>query len=378
VIRPAYLAAALLTACGSVGNPAATDAPPAPTPDAPQPSADAATSDAPPADAQTCFGTGVVNVCLGAAPSQPLMFAAATAIDTSSTTMCVAALLASTGYCVISGTDVSITAALHAAGPNPLVIVASGSITVTQNGLVDVASHRSPAQLGAGADPRACVLGAAPVNSAGGAGGSFLGQGAGGASIPGGAGGVAGAAVTHVTQLRGGCPGQTGGISGPGTRAVGGHGGGAVYLIAGTKIDVAGEIDAAGEGGGGGAAGMIGGAGGGSGGMIGFDAPMVTASGILLASGAGGGGGSGMTGADNAPDPGVPMASNGGPGDTDHGGSTGGGGSPPSPATAGGGAPRTATTAGGGGGGGGAGLILAPPGADLGTLVSPVATTHAP
>jgi hypothetical protein len=105
-----------------------------------------------------------------------------------------------------------------------------------------------------------------------------------------GAGGIATAGAAP-TGLRAGCRGGFGGSGGGGsTVGVGGRGGGAVYLIAGTEIQISGLVTAYGGGGGGGDE-KGGGAGGGSGGMIGLDAPVVTvaASGAVAANGGGGG-----------------------------------------------------------------------------------------
>jgi hypothetical protein len=152
-----------------------------------------------------------------------------------------------------------------------------------------------------------------------------------------------------------------------------GHGGGAVFLIAGTKIDIQGGINAAGEGGTPGIKNSAGGGGGGAGGMIGFDAPMITANSLILANGGGGAEGSGTATVAGAPgnDPTTILAAAGGVENTVQGGDGGNG----SAGLAGGsGAAGTSGTGGGGGGGGGAGLIKAPADATLGANVSPAPT----
>src|SRR5882724_10245309 len=114
--------------------------------------------------------------------------------------------------------------------------------------------------------------------------------------------------IPPVTKLRGGCPGQDG-HSASGVRGAGGHGGGAVFLIAVNKIDANGPIDATGAGGGGGGEDVggsqfvAGGGGGGAGGMIGFDAPVVTCRNVVLASGGGGGEASGTGAGQPGADP---------------------------------------------------------------------------
>src|SRR5438046_2495943 len=150
---------------------------------------------------------------------------------------------------------------------------------------------------GAGADAvGGCAAGTPAGTRAGGAGGSFTGKGGNGGIAPGGGnGGQSVNGNATVTTLRGGCSGQDGNGNGKGT---GGHGGGAVYLIAGNRIDITGPgINAAGEGGapGDGVMNVSSGAGGGgSGGMIGFDAQTMTCSSLILANGGGGGEGSGI------------------------------------------------------------------------------------
>lgn len=345
---------------------------------------DAGASDAP-VDASVCYGTGIVRVCVTQAPRQPLMVAAPSMIDTDQSNACT--VITADGYCAVVATDITIAATLRVTGSRPLVLVADGSITVAQAGVVDVGSHRGAVpELGTGAEPKTCGVGSPPgvsSTSGGGAGGSFadLGGdgGAGFASEVGG--GRAGPPAPVINQLRGGCAGQNGArtIHTPGTDGgIGGHGGGAVFLIAGSAIDVLGKIDATGEAGRGGpsSSGACGGGGGGSGGMIGFDAPAVQSTGLILASGGGGGQGAdfaGSGGLDGA-DPTTTFAALGGTGSGGGNGGSGGDGSSRT-GTAGKGADGinvSSSEGGGGGGGGGAGFIKAPATATLGANISPV------
>jgi hypothetical protein len=364
---------------------AAIDAPPD-APDAPP--------DAPP-DAQACFGGGIVQVCLATTPGEPLMIASDKTVDTSSLSNCAAVKSSNGDYCVLAGNDITITAKLRGIGSRPLVLIASGTISTTGVGLIDVGSHRlasGASEKGAGASPPSpiCQPGTPPPatggGTGGGAGGSFLGSGGnGGTGGNGGSGGMPAARVSTVTTLRGGCPGQDG-QGGTGNFGLGGQGGGAVYLLAGVKIDIRGNgINAAGEGGGGGIAAVGGAGGGGSGGMIAFEAPMITASALLLASGAGGGGGAGsgagtVAGA-NALDPTSTSTPSGGLGFVGNmtNGGNGGDGSAMNSTQAGGGGGGNGDNVGGnhgggGGGGGGTGLISAPNPATLGTNLSPPRT----
>ena len=333
----------------------------------------------------SCAGTGRDLVCLVAPPSSTVAISADTAIDTGTSSMCAQTAAVSSGYCVIAATDLTVSAKLGATGARPLILLASHTIHVTTTGTVDVGSHGG--QAGAGADPVACpsIAASSSFFATGGTGGSFVGLGGRG----GGGGSAPGAAAATIDQIRGGCAGQNGIVFFGGGDAFGpgGHGGGAVYLIAGDSIDVSGEVLATGQGGGGGpmvpGAGEAGGSGGGggAGGMIGLDAPSVTASGLLLASGGGGGGGGNSGDGSAGADPTAVAAAAGGAGDpVGDPMATGGAGSAPTPATAAGskGTGSTAETAcslpaGSGGGGGGAGVIYAPTSAKLDHL-SPPAT----
>jgi len=335
----------------------------------------------PPPDGRACFGSDPFAICLAKTPDMPFPVSSDMKIDTTSSSMCAATISGGTGYCVIAATTISITAKLRAIGSKPLVLLASDTITIsTANGQIDLASHRGDADTAAGSNPTAlCMAGTPPGTRAGGAGGSFFGKGgkgggAGGAG--GGNGGQAANGVATVNQVRGGCTGQDGDGGGKGP---GGRGGGAVYLLAGTRIDIGGAgIKAAGEGGTQGSPNVgvsSGGGGGGAGGMILLDAPTVTCSTLLLANGGGGGEGSG----ENNPggpgsDPSDTGSASGGSGNIV--GGNGGAGSAGPAAGVGGdanaGGSQGNDDGGGGGGGGGAGYIKAPANATLGTLVSPL------
>jgi hypothetical protein len=340
-------------------------------------------------DARVCFGTNPVTICLEDAPIAPLTISSATVLNTENSPMCMRVKSGGPPYCVLAGTTITIGAPLRATGLQPLVLVATDSISLTAYGSIDVGSHRGASpEIGAGADPGNCPAGTNPDqgDGGGGAGGSFAGRGGNGGTgnaVPG-MGGVSGAATTQITELRGGCRGQD--ATGP-SKGIGGHGGGVVHLIAGSTINVIGIINAAGEGGGGGGgcSGTVanGGGGGGAGGMIGFDAPIVTGSNLILASGGGGGSGCisiatptmGYPGAD----PTTVAAASGGVSTYNTGagiGESGDGGYGSSAVVAGAGMNGMASQlggGGGGGGGGGTGMVKAPLTAALGTKVSPPA-----
>jgi hypothetical protein len=237
-----------------------------------------------------CYGTGLVTACFDDVPSGTRTFGNNDTIDTDSDPMC-ATTTNAVPACVIAAESITVENGFWAAtGSKPLVLVATQTISIT--GTLSVASLRQFNFVGAGADMPGCDAGTAPTGSSGGAGGSFGGSGGNGAAV--GTSGTAGAALAPA-MLRGGCPGQDGADeaapTGPGT---GGHGGGAVYLIADDSITVGGLVSASGAGGNGGANGAAaGGGGGGSGGFIAFDTPMLAITGNALANGGGGGEGSG-------------------------------------------------------------------------------------
>jgi hypothetical protein len=339
--------------------------------------------DAPP-DARVCFGTAPFALCFATPPagaidvSMPTTFDTVNGIVNGTQLNCATPRSGDEGnnYCVIAANTITINAPLRATGTKPLVLLAVTSIDVVNT--IDVGSHRLGAMdsIGAGADPTGsgrCNAGNPPSavggTSGGGGGGSFIGGGGNGANGGSGSGGGHGSVTPLGTVLRGGCPGQNGAGTTPGK---GGHGGGAVFLIAGNSITVGGMILAGGEGGAGGTSNSDGGGGAGAGGLIGFDAMSITVTGTLIANGGGGGGGASLGGTNggNGGDADLTTAAPGGNGGNSSGGSGGAG----SAGSAGGsGVTPGDATGGGGGGGGGAGLIKGPP-ASLGTKVSPAAT----
>lgn len=270
---------------------------------------------------------------------------------------------------VISVTDLNITAGtLFAEGSRPLIIAASGTVTIA--GRVDVASYRGLTP-GAGFNHSQCPAAGPGGNDEGGAGGGgaggFQGKGGDGAAgdsndnnddgMP--SGGAGSAAVAVPATVRGGCPGGAGGSGSSGTAPAGGNGGGAVQITAQTSISVLGSIVAGGSGGPAGTLSQNGGAGGGSGGYIGLDAPVVMLQATAVLAANGGGGGEGATtdrdgdfgndgAASSAPAPGGSVG-------TQFGGNGGAGsaGTDLDGVTA-----TDIKESGGGGGGGGAGYII--------------------
>ncbi len=261
--------------------------------------------DAQPIDAAalTCYGrygagkTGLFQYCtatLGVYPQVDNL-----TIDTDTDSICASNAAAA---CVVTAPSIEITVSLRAVGSRPLVLVSAstlvvgGAIDVSSNGIASVGSTA----IGAGADPLDCVLTTPTPTSAGGPGGSFQtmggagGQGEGMAMTP-------AAAVIAATNLRGGCPGNSGVMSVDGdSQGFGGAGGGALYLIAATSISIAtaGSINASGSPGLGASAEPVtvaggGGGGGGAGGLIGLDSPIIAIVGTVIANGGGGGGGGG-------------------------------------------------------------------------------------
>jgi hypothetical protein len=277
--------------------------------------------DAPPPDAQQCFGVGLLKLCLTKPPTGDMTLSTPINTDTAGTCTQVFTQIGSPNnapeLCAITGKTITVQGTVTVQGSRALVLIASDTITVAQGATLDASSTTSPARLGPGANLGACARPGNPDNSTDGAGG-----GAGGSlATKGGDGGVgnlnaknpqnpsrggaAGGTQPAPTLLRGGCAGGKGGDGktlpgGVGNGGLGGNGGGAVYLIAGTSITVTGDVFASGSGGGtrAGADGLQqGGGGGGTGGLIGFDAPTVIINGKVAANGgAGGGGGSGTGG----------------------------------------------------------------------------------
>lgn len=359
-----------------------------------------------PSDGGTCLGGHLLgSLCLSAAPAGPVTLTAVAGPINSGTVASggCTEMVPQTGgpaLCVIAGTTIDVPAAVTVrafavsqgaagTGTNPLVLVATDSITV--EGTIDVASHVNDTLAGGipalGAGARTAVGCAAsgldgvmgkPVGGnsmdsyggGGGAGGSF--------GSLGGAGGSGGnnnnighgnpVLGTVPNLLVGGCPGGSGGQGDGGMGAgAGGNGGGAVYLLAGKSITITGKINASGAGGGAGGPGTFssgGGGGGGSGGSIGFEAPSVAimTGAAIYANGGGGASGSGQNQGDSgAPgaDPAASTTAAGGGAGQDGGGAGGAGSVAAGVGAAGtkGGGNNTAQECAGGGGGGGAGVI---------------------
>ncbi len=302
------------------------------------------------------------GICLGELPTSSPSIPAT--IDTDTSPLCVAYSKGGGTYCVIAGIDLG-AGNVRVTGSKPLVLIATNALTVT--GTIDIASHTAVPSRGAGSGPTSCDYGVGPTNgnnpeTRGGAGGSFGGSGGRGGlrngQSPATDSGVPGARATIAPPavLRGGCPGQDGFGAGA---AVGGFGGGAIYLVGGVSIsvDAAGAINASGAGGNGGSGGGSpkGGAGAGSGGMIAIEAPTVDILGRVFADGGGGGEGGGTNNSGNYgyESDGTARAQGGNGGTAN--GSDGGAGSYGAALDGVDGNNNGADT--GGGGGGGAGLI---------------------
>ena len=325
--------------------------------------------DASPADV-TCFGTGFGKVCFAAGDIPKAQVTVTGSIDTDTSNLCSTTVSGGPPVCVIAGADVTTTGPIAVTGGKPLVIVATGTLTIDS---LDIASHRG-GQVGAGSvaadNVTLCDAGTQPDNNGGGAGGSFGALGGAGGKGNTHNGGGAGTSKSP-TAIRGGCSGQDGKNGGAGAR---GLGGGALYLIANTQIIVSGTINASGSAGSGNAAmngGNGGGGGGGAGGLIAFDSPIVTNNAVIFANGGGGGEGSsndnnGANGNEPTSIAAAPASSTGG-----NSGGDGGAGGATTAARAG----SNANQDGGGGGGGGAGAIrLFQATAITGNPVSPTAS----
>lgn len=369
----------------------------------------------PPIDGGTCLGGHLLgSLCLQKAPTAPLTLSATTLVNTATVgTGGCTEIHPQTGgpsLCILSGTTIDVPSgatlraiALNPVGStatatNPLVLVATGSITIT--GTIDVSSHFAETAggvpvLGAGARTvTGCLVtgvdgqtGSGNNGGGGAAGGSFGGSGA-----AGGNGGNSNntahgtpAAASSPTALVGGCPGGHGGDGAGGgapSGGVGGSAGGAIYLLAGDSITIAGKINAsgsAGDGGGPGNQSSGGGGGGGAGGMIGLEAGRIMVTGAMFANGAGGGGGGGNDGVGDAGnrgnDPSAPLTPAAGGSATNGGGSGGAGSAGTTAPVAGKNGSGSFPQCGGGGGGGGAGVIRAyGPASSLTGQISPTAS----
>ncbi len=324
--------------------------------------------DGPPADASLCV-QGLTRVCLAALPADDVVVSADATIDTGTLECTATTEPATDAACVIAGVNVTFAAGtlVRAVGMRPLIVIATGSLTV--DGRLDASAG------GAGSGSGTCAMGTAPgeLLSGGGGGGGTFGSlgGDGGASLNRGTAGTAAQNVTEApTQLRGGCPGSAGGRTGAGQGAAGG---GAIELIA-PNITIRGVIDASGGGGTGGMNNDAGGGGGGSGGLIVLAATdlMVTVDAQVLAQGGGGGGGAGGSGAATNGGQSAQAGVGGPPGDGFH-GAGGSGGQGGVGATSGvGGTGMDGTLIGGGGGGGGAGVIYVRSATTVQGSISPI------
>ena len=259
-------------------------------------------SDAPRSgDGALCVGNGFLGtVCLTADPPASVTLGAS--IDTDASASCSQFLDqgAVTSVCIVAGHSITQQGTSYVTGSHPLALVALDSITI--GGTLDASSGMMNGNIlrtGAGADPASCpaLLGADNVN--GGTGGAGGGMGEPGGAGGGNSSGTPGAAPDNPftpTKLRGGCPGGNGGNgASSNSSGTGGHGGGAIYLLAGTSITVAGAVYASGAGGMGGQPKRGGGGGGGAGGFIGLEAPTIDVTGTIAANGGGGGAGAGDT-----------------------------------------------------------------------------------
>ncbi|HEY5944398.1 MAG TPA: hypothetical protein VIV40_02860 [Kofleriaceae bacterium] len=317
-----------------------------------------------------CFGKTPFLVCLQTLPT--VSFTMPMAVNTSSTGMSSCPVLGGevktvggVESCVIAGVDITIDAAnVGVFGARPLVVVATGTISISSPSFDITSRSAMPASDGPNANPPQCSTDAsrdgtsATGGGGGGAGGSFGGKGSNGGGGAGAAtsGGVAASLDPSFNMLRGGCRGGTGG-AGQSTTATGGSGGGAVYIASQTAINITGSINASGAGGFGGQGPRGGGGGGGSGGMIVLYAPTLTvgAAARIFANGGGGGGGAGNSTNDGSPGSDAIAPDTAAPGGIagDIQGTAGGSGafkSVPAGVVAG-------AAQGGGGGGGGVGVI---------------------
>ncbi len=331
--------------------------------DAPDDGAVDATSDG----FMACYGVAPFEVCPTAANG---VMPVTGAIDTSNALTCdFVDTSGGRNWCVVIRENITISTGVSVVGARPLVLLARNDLTISLAGMVDAASHEGGTR-GPAANHSSCASGNGTSNGtmgSGGAGGSFgsVGGAGGRGTFQGIPGGVA-QSVMVGDVLRGGCKGGKGA---PGAVNVGGDGGGAVYLVAGTQIRIDGLVNASGAGGSGGEMPGTGAGGGGSGGMIVLSAPtvMVTISAQIFANGGGGGAGGGNTN-NGGPgrDPTNPLQ--GGEGDdTPTGGAGGRGASAAADAGSG-----QNDQAGGGGGGGGVGRIrVLSPQPTLNGLLSP-------
>ncbi len=273
----------------------------------PRPSSDGGTTGFDGATAYpACFGSGLIQVCLDAPPPDELA-PLGSAFDTTSRACLDVTQSDGSTVCVLAAVAVAITSNVAVTGQYPLVLL--GTDTISIDGTLDVSSHSSPASMGAGANWSDCnpatAAGPNTGGAGGGAGGSFGaiggsgGEGNNGAAPNDGTGGLPGSPQIALI-VRGGCIGALGATGAVASPGAGGNSGGAVYLLAGTSIEVSASVAANGAGGGFGSD-DSGGGGGGAGGLVGLEAPTITVTAIIAANGGGGGGGGDGTPAAGGP-----------------------------------------------------------------------------
>lgn len=199
--------------------------------------------------------------------------------------------------------DISIGASLRVTGSRPLFVASRSTITI--NGRLNGSSSRTDGLLGPGSNDDDCALLLPGEDSedggGGGAGGSFQGRGGDGGRGdyrigPGTAGANAAPLLGGIPDdLRGGCPGSSGGeggINGAPEAKPGEGGGGMGFVSLGAfTVSPTGALMVNGSGALRGTITRGGGGGGGSGGMLQMEAPLVRLQGLVLAEGGGGGGG---------------------------------------------------------------------------------------
>src|ERR1043165_262441 len=217
------------------------------------PAADAPDLDAP--AGLTCVGVGTYQLCLPPGIADKLDYDQDTVLITDQPCPIVDA--SNPAWCIYAARHVKVTATLRATGSRLLVLVGTEDLTISVNGVVDVASHVavSPgAGLGAGSTMGACGVPGAGIDGgmggSGGAGGTYSTTGGDGGNSDK-AGGVAAAVNPQNvlgTTLRGGCPGGLGG-SGGNPSSPPGAGGGGVYLASKGVLAIDGKVNASGAGG---------------------------------------------------------------------------------------------------------------------------------
>ncbi|HEY0190332.1 MAG TPA: hypothetical protein VGC42_04370, partial [Kofleriaceae bacterium] len=102
-----------------------------------------------PIDAQLCFGHGLLDLCLDAAPTGDLTLAN---LDTGNTGSCTKVITQAGGpeLCVVAARTITVNSNVTAIGSRALVLVAADKIDV-QSGSIDASSRLAPARKGAAA-----------------------------------------------------------------------------------------------------------------------------------------------------------------------------------------------------------------------------------